>query len=92
MRAITRASALLAALLMMQGCGSTGDSGGGARHLPVSGSGPFTPLEPDPSLEAINPPFVLADNNADRDGDGYTNLEEYLNALAEGALTTGPAR
>ena len=67
MRAITRASALLAALLMMQGCGSTGDSGGGAQHLPVSGAGPFTPLEPDPSLEAINPPFVLADNNADLD-------------------------
>jgi len=67
MRAITLGGALFAALLMMQGCGSTGDSGGGAQHLPVSGSGPFTPLEPDPSLEAINPPFVLADNNADLD-------------------------
>jgi hypothetical protein len=67
MRAITLRGALLGALLMMQACGSTGDSGGGAQHLPVSGSGPFTPLEPDPSLEAINPPFVLADNNADLD-------------------------
>ena len=28
-----------------------------------------------------------ADNNSDRDGDGYSNLEEYLNALAEGAPT-----
>jgi hypothetical protein len=67
MRAITLRAALFAALLMMQGCGATGDSGGGAQHLPVSGAGPFTPLEPDPSLEAINPPFVLADNNADLD-------------------------
>jgi hypothetical protein len=52
---------------VVSACGTTGDSGGGAAHLPVSGSGPFTPLEPDPSLDAINPPFVLADNNADLD-------------------------
>jgi pectate lyase len=31
----------------------------------------------------LNP--KLADNNADRDKDGYTNLEEYLNQLADGA-------
>jgi hypothetical protein len=53
--------------MMVAGCGSTGGPGGGASHLPVSGAGPFTPLEPDPSLEMINPPFVLADNNADLD-------------------------
>ena len=34
----------------------------------------------------------LADNNGDRDEDGYTNLEEYLNALAEGAPASGTAR
>ena len=65
MRAITIVAAC--ALLMMSGCGATGDSGGGAAHLPVSGAGPFTPLEPDPSLDQINPPFVLADTTADLD-------------------------
>jgi hypothetical protein len=53
--------------LLVAGCGAVGDAGGGAAHLPVSGAGPFTPLEPDPALEAINPPFVLTDNNADLD-------------------------
>ena len=63
-----RALVLCALLLMMgAGCGSTGDAGGGDAHLPVSGAGPFTPLEPDPSLDMINPPFVLADNTADLD-------------------------
>ena len=66
MRTITFACACCA-LLMMAGCGSTGGSGGGAEHLPVSGSGPFTPLEPDPALDAINPPFVLSDTTADLD-------------------------
>ena len=65
MRAITLVAAC--ALLMMPGCGATGDSGGGAEHLPVSGAGPFTPLEPDPSLDQISPPFVLADSTADLD-------------------------
>ena len=65
MRVITLVAS--GALLMMSGCGSTGDSGGGAEHLPVSGAGPFTPLEPDPSLDQINPPFVLADTTADLD-------------------------
>jgi hypothetical protein len=62
-----RAPALLMMVALTGGCGATGDSGGGASHLPVSGSGPFKPLEPDPSLDAINAPFVLADNNADLD-------------------------
>ncbi|HEX6838313.1 MAG TPA: hypothetical protein VF334_17170, partial [Polyangia bacterium] len=65
MREITLVAAC--ALLMMSGCGASGDSGGGAEHLPVSGAGPFTPLEPDPSLDQINPPFVLADTTADLD-------------------------
>jgi len=33
-----------------------------------------------------------ADNNGDRDSDGYTNLEEYLNQLAEGTLAASPTR
>jgi hypothetical protein len=48
------------------GCAATGDSGGGASHLPVSGSGPFAPLPPDPSLN-ISAPVVLADATADLD-------------------------
>jgi len=32
------------------------------------------------------------DNNGDRNGNGYTNLEEYLNALADGMSASGPAR
>lgn len=58
---------LASALLMIAACGATGGAGGGSQHLPVSGAGPFTPLAPDPSLDAINPPFVLADNSADLD-------------------------
>jgi pectate lyase len=42
------------------------------------------------TTRGLNP--KLADNNGDRDGDGYTNLEEYLNALAEGAAGSDPAR
>ena len=52
---------LAVTLLAVAGCGATGNAGGGASHLPVSGAGPFTPLEPDPSLDRISPPFVLAD-------------------------------
>jgi hypothetical protein len=32
------------------------------------------------SAHALNP-FDAADRNGDQDGDGYTNLEEYLNSL-----------
>jgi hypothetical protein len=72
-----RATAL-ALLMMAAGCGATGGSGGGAAHLPVSGSGPFTPLEPDPSLDAINPPFVLSDNNADLDDPWVVDYGEEM--------------
>jgi hypothetical protein len=48
------------------GCGSTGDSGGGASHLPVSGAGPFQPLSPADNL-SFNAPFILQDNLADLD-------------------------
>jgi len=57
----------LALAALLAGCGATGDAGGGSAHLPVSGSGPFTPLQPDPSLDKINPPFVLVDTTADLD-------------------------
>lgn len=59
--------ALTALALFLAGCGVPGDSGGGASHLPVSGSGPFAPLQPDPSLGNINPPFVLIESTADLD-------------------------
>jgi hypothetical protein len=62
---ITVVLAAIPALLL--GCGATGDAGGGASHLPVSGSGPFKPLAPDPALTNINPPFVLLENTADLD-------------------------
>jgi hypothetical protein len=82
MRAITfsagRVPLLACALLMIAGCGATGDAGGGAAHLPVSGSGPFTPLEPDPTLDAINPPFVLADNTADLDDPWVVDYGDQL--------------
>ena len=64
----SRLPTLLCALTFAaSGCGATGDAGGGSAHRPVSGAGPFTPLAPDPALSNINPPFVLADNNADLD-------------------------
>jgi hypothetical protein len=79
MRAITRAGALSCALLMIaSGCGATGGSGGGASHLPVSGAGPFTPLEPDPAFDQINPPFVLSDNNADLDDPWVVDWGEQM--------------
>jgi hypothetical protein len=55
------------AILLLSGCASLGgESGGGAKNLPVSGGGPFKPLAPDPAFE-INAPFVLLDNLADLD-------------------------
>ena len=39
-------------------CSSTGDAGGGASNLPVSGAGPFLPIEPSEQL-SIDAPFVL---------------------------------
>ncbi len=52
--------------LALSACAATGDSGGGANNLPVSGAGPFTPLTPDPS-EPIEAPFVLTDPADDLD-------------------------
>ena len=35
------------------------------------------------------PPRDAADRNGDADGDGYTNLEEYLNGLVTAAFPQG---
>jgi hypothetical protein len=50
------------------GCAAVGDAGGGAAHLPVSGGGPFRPLEPDPTvaddvLADLDEPMVLSDGD-----------------------------
>lgn len=37
-----------------------------------------------------NSPPGSPDHNLDRDGDGYTNIEEYINSLAAGTLTPTP--
>jgi hypothetical protein len=57
---------LVITLALVAGCGSIGDSGGGASHLPVSGAGPFQPLSPADNL-SFNAPFILQDNLADLD-------------------------
>jgi hypothetical protein len=52
--------------MAVAGCGSLGGPGGGAVDLPVSGSGPFSPLDPsDPKWSSLNAPFVLQDSGAD---------------------------
>jgi hypothetical protein len=63
-------AALRVVLLMIAaaGCGSLGGAGGGAANLPVSGSGPFRPLDPsDPTWSSLNAPIVLQDSGADLD-------------------------
>jgi hypothetical protein len=70
--------ALVSLLLVVAGCGAPGDSGGGASHLPVSGSGPFSPLQPDPSLSNINPPFVLIESTADLDDTWVVSYGDQL--------------
>jgi hypothetical protein len=58
----------LGLLLLIAGCGSLGGPGGGASNLPVSGSGPFSPLDPsDPRWSSLSAPFVLQDGDADLD-------------------------
>jgi hypothetical protein len=57
---------LLGLLLLASACAATGDAGGGAAHLPVSGSGPFQPLQPADDL-VYNAPFILQDPQADLD-------------------------
>jgi hypothetical protein len=41
------------------GCGTGGDPGGGANHLPVAGGGPFAPLDSQPG-DLIDAPVVLS--------------------------------
>jgi len=45
----------------------------------TDGDGMPDPWESENGLDLARP-----DNNGDKDGDGYTNLEEYLNGLADG--------
>jgi hypothetical protein len=55
-------------MIAAAGCGSIGGAGGGAANLPVSGSGPFRPLDPsDPTWSSINAPIVLHDSGTDFD-------------------------
>jgi hypothetical protein len=48
------------------GCGTGGDQGGGANHLPVSGGGPFAPLPALPG-DQIDAPVALDDPGVDLD-------------------------
>lgn len=63
------------------------------KELPTNGPGPFAggkiatdsdrdgmPDRWENAFEGLN--FLVADNNGDIDGNGYTNLEDYLNWLA----------
>lgn len=47
-------------------CGTGGDSGGGADHLPVAGGGPFAPIEMEEG-DLIDAPVVLTDPAVDLD-------------------------
>jgi hypothetical protein len=53
-------------VLAMMGCGTGGDKGGGADHLPVSGGGPFGPLPAAPG-DLIDAPVALSDPGVDLD-------------------------
>jgi hypothetical protein len=72
-----RAWLLSSCCVLAAACGAIGDNGGGASHLPVSGSGPFRPLRPSPSLDIV-PPFVLTANAADLDDPFVVEWEDQL--------------
>jgi hypothetical protein len=59
-------------------CGATGDAGGGAGYLPVSGSGPFRPLQPGPPYSDISAPFVLLEGVVDLDDPFVVAWEDQL--------------
>jgi hypothetical protein len=52
--------------ILAHGCGATGDAGGGASHLPVSGAGPFAPISADEPVD-WSPPVIVSDVLADLD-------------------------
>jgi hypothetical protein len=86
-----RAWSQFAALLLWAGCGTTGDAGGGAANLPVSGGGPFAPLKPNPAY-LISAPTVLLDPTADLEypvvlADG-NRLTAWLTARRAGSTQT----
>jgi hypothetical protein len=78
----------------LAGCAATGDPGGGAAHLPVSGAGPFRPLGPDPSY-VIDAPTVLTDLHSDLDEPTVVargaQLALWVTARADGASTIAHA-
>src|SRR5262249_40302165 len=63
-------TALLAGWTHAAGCAATGDTGGGAEHLPTSGLGAYTLLEPNP--------FVLIDPSGDLDEPSVVAQGEQL--------------
>jgi hypothetical protein len=74
-----RASCPWALVLMLaSACAATGDPGGGAAHLPVSGSGPFRPLAYDPAFSQLNAPFVLITPGVSLDDPFVLEWEEQL--------------
>jgi hypothetical protein len=65
-------------MALVLGCGTSGDKGGGADHLPVSGGGPFGALASQPG-DLIDAPMVL--------GDPAVDLDDPF-VLADGAALT----
>jgi hypothetical protein len=57
---LRRTKITLLAAMLSAACGTEGGPGGGASHLPVSGAGPFAPLDAEPG-DLIDAPVVLSD-------------------------------
>jgi len=57
---------IVISISLVAACGTGGDSGGGADHLPVAGGGPFSPLEMQ-NGDLIDAPVVLTDPAIDLD-------------------------
>jgi hypothetical protein len=53
-------------LSLAPACAATGESGGGASNLPVSGAGPFQPIQPSDAIP-IEAPFVLTQPGSNLD-------------------------
>ena len=56
----------ICAIVLLCNCATSGDPGGGAEHLPVSGAGPFRPLTDEPSF-TITAPYVASQPGAELD-------------------------
>ena len=73
--------------LLLGACAATGDAGGGASHLPVSGAGPFRPLDPE-SAPGISAPYVLSDPVHDLDDASFVVRGEQIAAWV--TVRSGP--